>query len=177
MKYMKIVLAGLVAAALLTTSVMAAPATNAVAKAANALGPWTLSLAGSGAVSTDSSDAVIGAQFQLGHDVTVFLPAELGIRQGIAWANTSDNNWLLSTKGYIDWTLIKLGNLQFDAGANVGLVYGSGSPVWTAAPEVVARLYLKEDVDTFIRVEVPFNLNDGKYTQTLPLTLGVRIRF
>lgn len=177
MKYMKLI-GVLFATVLLATAVVAAPATNA--PAASDLGNWTLSLSGNGSANLGGADkdaSAVGGEFQLGRAVTLIAPAELGVRQGIGWSDANGSSWLFSTKVYSDWTVLRLGNLQFDAGGNVGLSYGNTKPTWTAAPEVVARLYLKKDVDLFTRVEYPFDLNAGKATDRLGLTLGLRIRF
>jgi opacity protein-like surface antigen len=180
MKYMKL-LGVLVASVLLATSVVAAPATNAPA-ADSGLGQWTLSLSGAGSTSLTSDSkydsSAVGAQFELGHDGKFILPLTAGVRQGVAWGDSDGSEWQFTTRVFNDWTLIRLGNLQLDAGGNVGLNYGTkGEPRWVAAPEVVGRLYLKKDVDMFARVEYPFDLNAGRAENTLTYVLGVRIRF
>lgn len=180
MKYVKL-MGVLFATVLFATAVVAAPSTNdPVATADSTLGTWTLSLAGNGSANLGGSDidgSAVGGEFQLGRAVTLVTPAEIGIRQGIGWSDVNGSSWLFSTKAYSDWTVLRLGNLQFDAGGNVGLTYGNTKPVWTAAPEVVARLYLKKDVDVFTRVEYPFDLTDGKAADRLGITLGLRVRF
>lgn len=179
MKYIKTLVGALLATALFATVAVAAPSTNApVASASDELGTWTLSLSGNG--STDlkgDNGSAVGGEIQVGKSVTLVTAAEFGLRQGIGYADKGANNWLLSTKAYSDWTVVKLGNLQFDAGANVGINYGNTKSTWSAAPEVVGRIYLKKDVDFFARVEYPFDLTNGKATDSLAYTLGIRVRF
>lgn len=181
MKYIKTLVGALLATALLVTVASAAPSTNApLAAPASDLGQWTLSLSGGGSTAlggADKTSSAIGGEFQLGHDAKIILPAEVGLRQSIGYSDVNGSSWLLGTKAYTDWTVLKLGNLQFDAGGNIGLTYGNTTPIWTAAPEIVGRLYLKKDVDVFTRVEYPFNLTDGKAENRLTYVLGIRVRF
>lgn len=154
-------------------------ATNApVVTETPTLGLWTLSISGGGSTSlTGDKNSVVGGEFALGHSGEFVLPMEVGVRQNVGWSDSDGSSWLFSTKAFVDWTVLKLGNLEFDAGGNVGMLYGNRTPVWVAAPEVVARLYLKTDVDVFARVEYPFNLNDGKTDESLVYSLGLRVRF
>lgn len=182
MKYIKTLVGALLATALLVTVATAAPSTNAplATPTSSDLGQWTLSLSGGGSTALGGADknvSAIGGEFQLGHDAKIILPAEVGLRQSISYADANGASWLFGTKAYTDWTIVKLGNLEFDAGGNIGLTYGNTTPVWTAAPEVVGRLYLKKDVDCFARVEYPFNLTDGKAENRLTYVLGIRVRF
>lgn len=168
----------LFATVLLASAAFAAPTTNA--PASDVFSGWTLSLSGQGASALNGSKldhSAIGGEFELGHDGKFILPLNAGVRQGIGYSDGDGANWLFSTKVYSDWTLIRLGNLQLDAGGNAGLAYGNQPLKWTAAPEVVGRLYLKKDVDVFGRVEYPFDLNKGRAENSLTYTLGVRIRF
>jgi len=181
MKYIKTLVGAFLAAALFATAAVAAPSTNApLVSPPASLGEWTLSLAGGGSTAfngTDTDATVVGGEFQIGHAGKLILPLEAGVRQSIGYANDGGSSWLLSTRVYSDWVLFKYGNLQLDAGGNVGVVYGNTTLKWVAAPEVVGRLYLKKDVDLFARVEYPFNLNEGKAENRLDYTLGVRVRF
>jgi hypothetical protein len=178
MKYMKFVMAALVAAALLVSTTLAA--TNAPLASAAADNQWTFSLAGGGssALTGDNASAV-GLNLELGHAGKLVLPMNAGVRQGVGYADAdgADSTWVLSTKLFSDWTVLKLGNLQFDVGGNAGINYGNTTLTWTAAPEAVVRLYLKKDVDVFGRVEYPFNLNEGRSQQQLVYVLGVRVGF
>jgi hypothetical protein len=179
MRYIKFALAALFAAALLTTTTLAATNTTVVAAPASDLGQWTFSLGGGGTTTLGAgSDTAVGVQFELGHDEKLLLPLTAGLRQGVAWDESDGSNWKFSTRLFSDWTVLRLGNIQLDVGGNTGLNYGTtGAPKWVAAPEVVGRLYLKEDIDTFVRVEYPFDLTEGHAENALTYTLGVRIRF
>jgi len=183
MKYIKTLVGALLATALLVTVATAAPSTNAplATPTDSKLGEWTLSLSGGGstALGGDAKNvgSAIGGEFQLGHDAKIILPAEVGLRQSIGYSDVKGSSWLFGTKAFTDWTIVKFGNVEFDAGGNIGLSYGNTTPKWTAAPEVVGRLYLKKDVDFFARVEYPFNLTDGKSENRLTYVLGIRVRF
>jgi len=179
MKCIKTLVGVFSAAVLLVSAAYAAPSTNAVvAEPTGALADWAVSLSGKGATSTgDNSDSAIGAEIQLGHSGNLVLPLEAGVRQSISYSDVSGASWLLGTKVYSDWTLIKVGNLQFDVGGNIGANYGDTKLTWLVAPEVVGRLYLKKDVDVFARLEYPFDLNAGKALDTLVYSLGLRVRF
>lgn len=181
MKYIKTLVGALVATSLFVTAASADPSTNApLAQPSGDLGSWTLSLSGQGASALNTykvAHSTIGGEFQIGHSGQFILPLEAGVRQGIGYSDAGGANWALATKVYSDWTLIKLGNLEFDTGANAGLSYGNQPFDWSAAPEVVTRLYLKKDVDLFGRVEYPFDLNTGKSDNELAYTIGLRVRF
>jgi hypothetical protein len=180
MKYIKTVVSMFVAV-LFATAVYAAPATNApVATTTTDAGRWTLSLSGAGQSAIKSSklnNSSIGTEFELGHSGQFILPVNAGVRQGIAYSDANGSSWNFSTKAYADWTLVRLGNLEFDAGGNVGVGYGNQTLTYEASPEVVARVYLKKDVDLFGRVEYPFNLNPAASENTLRYNLGLRVSF
>lgn len=167
MKYMNSVLGGLFASVLLTTSAFAADSDL-----------WTLSLGGSGAVGTQSPSTFNGGtSLSLGHTGNFILPLEVGVRQDVGYS--TGNNWALNTKVYSDWTLVKLGNLEFDAGVNAGVSYGDVPLTWTVAPEAVSRLWLLKNVNAYVRVELPFVVkSDSFHTQNkVGLDFGLQIRF
>ncbi len=181
MKYIKLLVAAFVAS-LFVTAASAAPSTNLVASTTDDLGPWTFALSGQGNSTLNNNSAKfqhsnIGAEFQVGYNTTVVFPTELGVRQVIGYNDADSAQWFLSTKVYSDWKVIRLGNLEADAGANVGNSYGTTTGDWTAAPEIVGRLYLKKDVDVFGRVEYPYDLTKGATEDTLTYTIGLRVRF
>lgn len=160
-------------------AITAGAATNApVVTATPDLGPWTLSVAGGGSSSvTGNKNSAVGLEFELGHSGQFILPLTAGVRQGLNYSNSEGSTWVLNTKVFSDWTLLKLGNFEFDAGGNVGINYGNTTLTWTASPEVVTRLYLKKDVDLFGRVEYPFNLTEGRGNESLTYAIGLRVRF
>lgn len=174
MKYIKTVLGALFATVLLATSTFAADS------AAKPTGQWTLSLDGSGAVTTTTPSTFNGGlELSLGHTGELILPLEVGVRQGVGYSNGEGDNWALNTKLYSDWTLIKLGNLEFDAGINGGVAYGNQPLAWSFAPEAIARLWLLKDVNTFVRAEFPFDVTSNKveYRNAIGLFLGLQARF
>lgn len=178
MKSIKTVLGVLLATALFAFTTGAATNAPVVTQTPVATSDWTLSLSGAGSVGVDSdADAAFGTEFELGHDGKLILPFNGGIRQGIAWSDTDGSAWNFSTKLFADVPVLRLGSVQFDVGANVGALYGDTDTVWTAAPEAVVRLYLKEDVDVFLRAEYPFDLDKLEAVKTVSLALGIRVRF
>jgi len=184
MKYIKTLVGAFVALTLLTTAVQAAPSTNTTAtvqQTVSDLGLWTFALSGQGNTTINNSSTKvssnIGAEFQLGYITKIVLPAEVGVRQGIGYADANSASWMLSTKVYSDWKVVRVGNLEADAGVNVGATYGNRPINYTASPEIVGRLYLKKDVNLFARVEYPFDLSAGKSQDNLVYTLGLQVRF
>jgi len=180
MKYIKLLVATIVAS-LFVSVASAAPSTNLVATTTDNLTPWTFSLSGQGNSTLNNNSTYknsnIGAEFQLGYITKIVLPAEVGVRQVIGYSDSEGANWNLSTKAFTDFTLIRVGNLEADAGGNIGTTYGNQPGYWTAAPEVVGRLYLKKDVDVFGRVEYPYDITKGASQDTLTYTIGLRVRF
>jgi opacity protein-like surface antigen len=148
----------------------------AAAAAPAATEKWAVSLGGAGATTTDG-DAVTGFGFDLsvGRYGKVLLPVEFGLRQGLTY---TDSDVVLNTRVYNDWTLFTVAK-KFDvfAGGNVGLSYGNTKPVWTIAPEAGFRWWLKDTVAVVGRVEVPFDMVEWEYNDTLRYYVGFLVRF
>jgi len=181
MKYIKTLVGVFAALALFATVATAAPSTNLVATTTETLTPWTFSLSGQGNSTLNNNSTYkssnVGAEFQLGYITKIVLPAEVGLRQAIGYSDSQGATWNLSTKAFTDLTIVRVGNLEAGAGGNFGTAYGSQTGDWTAAPEVVGRLYLKKDVDVFGRVEYPYDITKGASQDTLTYTIGLRVRF
>lgn len=177
MKKLTKMFVGVFIAVLLATSAIAATnTTNTVSTAAPEA--WTLTLGGVGSTTTSgNSQSAFGVDVSVGHTGHLVLPLEAGVRQSVSYASPNGGSTVLSTKLYSDWTLLKVSKLDIFAGGNVGLAYGNQPLVWTAAPEVGTRLWLKKDVAVVGRVEYPFNLNDGKSGNTLLYSVGVLVKF
>jgi hypothetical protein len=180
MKYIKPAVLGVLFAVLFSiTSAFAASAP--IAPTGHDLGQWSLSLSGAGAVTTATpSHLNAGVNLELGHTGDLILPLEFGVRQGLGYgADGSSSDWSFSTHLYNDWTLVKLGNLEFDAGVNGGVTYGNTPLAWSVAPEAVARLWLLKNVNTFLRGEFPFDISsNGIHAENnVRLTFGLNIRF
>jgi hypothetical protein len=163
MKYIKTML-GMAVAALLMTSAMAAT-TPVVDTPQPDL--WNLSLAGSGTTTTTSdSETAFGVNLQLGRAVTMLLPAEIGVRQGVNWLSTPDKNagsWAMDTSLYNNWKLLRVGSVELLAGPHVTLAYGNRSPRWSAGPEAEVRLWMKKDVYTFVRGQYDVDISDNSW--------------
>lgn len=174
MKYIKTML-GLAVAALLTTTAMAAN-TNAI----TAPDLWRMSVAGAGTIQTDgASDAAIGVTLSLAREVQMVIPSELGVRQGIGWANTDKDSstWGLSTTVFNDWRIIRVGNVELLAGGRIGATYGNTPLTWTGGPEVEARLWMKDDVYTFVRAAYDFNIAGNGFTSQDAVNLQIGVGF
>lgn len=161
---------------------VAAPTTSWLWQQAPVTDPsWTFQISGGGATGLDSdSETAFGLNFSVGRTAQLLLPFEFGLRQGIGYASEGEDTTLLTTKVYADWTLAKLGPVDVFAGGNAGLTYGNTVPVWTAAPEVGADVWLTKAKNVAIegRVEFPFDLNDGaKFNEAMIYTLGLKVRF
>jgi len=163
MKLVKTLLGVLVATSLLTVA-MAATTTVADTTQPDL---WNLSLAGSGVTTTTSdSETAFGVNLQLGRAVTMLLPAEIGVRQGINWISTPDKNagsWAMDTSLYNDWKLLKVGSLELLAGPHVTLAYGNRSLRWSAGPEAEVRLWMKKDVYLFARTQYDVDISDNSW--------------
>ena len=181
MKYMKT----LASLALAVLFVSAATAATTNAPVAPTTSQWTLSLSGAGSTSLNSGgNSTVGGEFELGKTTPVLVPLlkwntdlNYGVRQSVGFSDVNCAKWQLGTKLFTDVKLLAWKSFEVDAGGNAGALYGNRELGWTAAPEVVGRVYLKKDVDFFGRVEYPFNLNTGRAENSLLYTLGVRVKF
>lgn len=178
MKYVKWLVGSVVATVLFTIAAVAAPSTNApIVKGLDA-SQWTLSLAGAGSTQTKgNSDSTFGGELSLGHTGTFILPLEAGVRQGFGYSSANSEKYSFSTRGFADFTVLKLGNLEFDGGANLGTGYGATRLNFTAGPEAVARLYVKKDVDVFARADYRFDLSSATAQNQIGYVFGVRVKF
>jgi hypothetical protein len=183
MKYIKTLVGSLVALAFLSVAAVQASAdTNAVAlTTTDTLSPWTFSISGGGntKLANDSAyvDSTVGGTFDLGYSTKIVLPSQVGVRQSIGYSDASGATWNFDTKVYNDWTVFRVGNLELDGGGNIGASYGNQAYDWQVAPEAIARLYLKKDVDVFARVEYPYDITKGATENSLTYDIGLRVRF
>lgn len=139
---------------------------------------WQLTLGGSGTTTTvDDSQSAFGLNASIGRTGHLLLPLEAGLRQGIAYASPNGGSTTLSTRVYVDATLVHYKAIDFFAGGNVGLAYGNMKSQWRAAPEVGLRCWLWPNVAVIGRVEYPFDLNDGSATDTLEYFVGLQVAF
>ena len=178
MKYVKWLAGSFLATVLFTIAAVAAPSTNApIVKGLDA-SQWTLSLAGAGSTqTTGNSDSTFGGELSLGHTGKLILPIEAGVRQGFGYSSSNTEKYSFSTRGFTDFTLLKLGNLEFDGGASLGTGYGATRLNLTAGPEAVLRLYLKKDVDVFGRANYLYDLSSATAQNKIGYVLGVRVKF
>jgi hypothetical protein len=140
-----------------------------------------MSLSGAGTIqTTGNNDAAVGVTVSLAREVTVVIPSELGVRQGIAWANVSDKtggDWGLSTTVFNDWRIIKVGSVELLAGGRIGATYGNTPTTWTGGPEVEARLWMKKDVYTFVRAAYDFNISGNGFNSQDAVNLQIGVGF
>jgi len=178
MKYVK-TLTLITFTSLLTAT--AAPSTNLLSSTKSDIGLWAFSFSGKGNSTLNNThtnnNSTVGVEFQIGYNTKLILPTEVGVRQSIGYSNSKVESWNLSTKVYSDWNVIRVGNLETDAGANFGVSYGSQVGDWSISPEIIGRLYLKKDVDLFCRIEYPYDLTYGSFQNNLAYNFGLRLRF
>lgn len=136
---------------------------------------WVLSLGGVGASETDPSDTTFGIDLSVGRTGKWLLPNEYGVRQSFSYA---DDDVTFNTRLYNDWTVVSLFNKKVDlfAGAFMGLEYGNQKPSWEIAPEAGARWWIKEDVAVLGRVEVPWDLAEWEFKDTIRYFLGFQVK-
>lgn len=138
---------------------------------------WTLTLGGSGATTTTGdSQSAFGFDVGVGRTLQLVLPAEIGVRQGLAYASNDGGNVVADTHLFVDWTLLTVKRVELFAGGNVGATYGNTPLEWSAAPEVGVRWRLKNDVDIVGRVDYSFDLNNRRAEDTLRYFLGFRVK-
>lgn len=179
-KYTKWIV-GVLCAVMLATSALAADtvaaSTNATVTVQQVEPQWAVSLGGAGATVTSGDvETAFGLDLSVGRYGEILLPVEYGIRQSISF---SDDDTILTTRVYNDWTLFTAKDLNLDlfAGGNVGLTYGNTKPVWTIAPEAGVRWWVKNDVAILARVEVPFDMVEWEYNDTVRYFLGFSVKF
>lgn len=172
MKNNKYIISAL-SAVLLTTSVFADDHATTATKELAAQ-HWVISLGGVGATDTKNSTTPFGVDLSIGRTGEFLLPNELGIRQGIAHADSSTT---FNTRLYNDWTLITVAKLEVFAGGAIGFQYGDNSDEWEIAPEAGFRWWLKPDVALLARAELPWNLENWVFQDTVRYFVGFSVRF
>lgn len=136
---------------------------------------WVMTLGGVGSTATaGDKESVFGIDMSLGRTGKLLFPIEGGIRQTVSFAN--DNN-VATTKLYMDWDVLKVKWFDLFVGGNFGCSYGNTTLVWSAAPEVGVRAWVKKDVALYGRAEFPFNLNDSRFNETVKYAIGIQFRF
>lgn len=134
---------------------------------------WALTLAGNGITTTTSdSQSHFGAELGIGRTGTLWFPLEAGVRQTVALGDYT----LFDTRVYSDWTILTHKKFDLSVGANLGVTYGDTVAIWSAAPEVVAKYWVKKDVSIYTRLEYPIDLDRGAQN-VLKYTVGFSIRF
>lgn len=174
---------GALCALALVTSTFAATNTVATAKAPAQTvqaESWVLTLGGVGAQSTDAATGGFGLDLSVGRTGHLLFPLEAGLRQNVTFADVEgETTTLFTTRLYSDWTLVSLFDKKVDlfGGGAVGLTYGNTKPLWEIAPEAGARWWVKKDVAIVGRVEVPWNLENWEFKDTLRYFLGFQVKF
>ena len=138
---------------------------------------WVLTLGGVGATNTDPTDTTFGVDFGVGRTGKWVLPNEFGLRQ--SFTHGEDNYTRLNTRLYNNWTLFTVEKINLDlfAGGAVGLEYGNGSPSWEIAPEAGFRWWIKDDVAVLARAELPWDLAEWEFQDTVRYVLGFQVKF
>lgn len=145
---------------------------------------WILTLSGSGTSGLQSkndlpsgiTDTALGVNVGIGRTGKLLLPIEGGARQGFSWASENDAK-IFDTQLYFDAFPVKFKRFELGAGVNVGATYGNTPIVYSAGPEAVARIWIKDDVGIQGRVSYPFDLGNQKLGDRLIYTLSLIVRF
>lgn len=189
MKKFTNMLVGVFVALLLATSAFAAsntPVATTTAVATNSAfdGEWVMTLGGSGATTTTDSETAFGINFSVGRTLNLIkgFPEEVGIRQGLGYASGNGGNTILSTRAYLDVTVLKFDltkNIPVDiyVGGNIGPNYGNTNLKWVAAPEVGVDVWLAKNVAIDARLEYAFDLDNARSSDALVYVLGVKFKF
>lgn len=135
---------------------------------------WVLAVQGGGATQTKSGGtSAFSTELALGHTGFLLLPIEAGVRQSFSYGG---GNTIMSTRAYSDWTVLTYKKFDVFVGANLGAKYGNTAFTWTAAPELGARYWIKENIAIVGRAEYGFDLNPGHCNNTLAYYLGLSIK-
>lgn len=147
----------------------------ASAFAADSNDAWAVSLGGVGSTDLNSSATALGVNLEVGRTGKVLLPVEVGLRQGVAYA---DGNTILNTGVYSDVTLLTVKNtVDLFVGGNVGAQYGNCKTFWTVAPEAGVRVWVKRDVAILARVDAPVDLEEWDFLDTTRYFVGFQVKF
>jgi len=176
-RFTKWIVGALCAVALVTSTFAATVATAKAAPAPTVQAEsWMLTLGGVGNTATSDASTAFGLDISLGRTGHWLLPIEAGLRQSISYG---DGDTTLNTRFYNDWTLVSLFDKKVDlfGGGAIGLQYGNQKPSWEIAPEAGARWWIKKDVAILGRVEVPWDMGQWEFKDTVRYFLGFQVKF
>lgn len=168
---------GVFCAVALTVSAFAAEQTTPTLTLATKVVPteaWVISLGGAGASNTDGDGTDFGVDLSFGRTGKWIVANEYGLRQSFGYG---DDDVTFNTRLYNDWTLLQYKTLDLFAGGAIGLQYGNQKPSWEIAPEAGARWWVKKDVAVLGRVEIPWDLAEWEFKDTVRYFLGFQVRF
>jgi len=138
--------------------VLALLAIPALASAQFEAGNYALELSGSGSNDQDFTTGNAAVNLNLGYFMTKEL--ELGVRQGIVWAD-GGSAWSGQTVVAADWHF-DMDRWQPYIGANIGYVYGDGvQDTFEAAPEAGIKFFVNSTTFIQVGVEYQFFFNNG----------------
>lgn len=189
MKKFTNMLVGVFCALLLGMSAFAATnapvaTTTTVATNSAFAGEWVMTVGGSGATTTTDSETAFGLNFSIGRTLNLLkgFPEEVGIRQGLGYSSGNGGNTILSTRAYLEVTVLKFNltkNVPVDiyVGGNIGPNYGNTNLKWIAAPELGVDVWLAKNVALDTRLEYAFDLDNTRSSDALVYTIGVKFKF
>ena len=180
-KYTKWIVSALMALTLIATTTYAADTVAASSKATvTQTAPaenWVLTLGGVGnSVTSGDTSTAFGVDISVGYLSKWLLPTETGLRQTISYGN---DDVTLNTRLYNDWTLYTFEKQHIDlfGGGAIGLQYGNMKPSWEIAPEAGIRWWMKKDVAVIGRVEVPWDMGQWEFKDSIRYFLGFQVKF
>jgi outer membrane protein W len=154
--------------------VLALLAIPALASAQFEAGNYALELSGSGSNDQDFTTGNAAVNLNLGYFMTKEL--ELGVRQGIVWAD-GGSAWSGQTVVAADWHF-DMDRWQPYIGANIGYVYGDNvDDAWIAGPEAGVKYFVNSTTFVDANVAYEFNLEDGLDNGGFLYTLGLGFKW
>jgi hypothetical protein len=140
-------------------------------------GNWSLELSGSGGNDKDFESGNLAVNAELGYFTSKEF--EIGIRQGISWADTtfSSSVWNGSTVIFADYHF-DMDRWQPYIGANIGYLYGdSTADTWVAGPEGGVKYFVNSTTFIDARITYEFSLQDGIDEGAFGYGLGIGFRW
>jgi len=140
---------------------------------------WVFGVNGGGTTATkDDLGTAFGMTFDIGRTGDMLFPIQFGLRQSLSVVEAKENQTLVTSALYNDWTVFSKNKIDLFAGANVALTYGDTKPLWVIAPEAGVRYWVKNDIAIVGRVQYGFDLsNNFKSQDSLAYTIGLQFKF
>ena len=158
--------------------VLAMLALPALAQAQFEAGNWELKLAASGSNDQDFDSGAVGFSGSIGYFFSKEF--EVGVRQGLTWADGGDNgdsSWTGDTRIFADYHF-DLDRWQPYVGVFAGYIYGDvNEESWVGGPEVGVKYFVNSTTFIDVNAAYAFNLEEGLDEGAFFYQLGVGFRW